>query len=110
MLYKNHMDATRPVLIRILLMPEGDFWVAQALEFDIAAQGRSEEAARIAFLKTLSAQIALDLQNHRQPLEGIKPAPAWYFEAYEQAQELDTFLRVPPAYIAQAISDQHIDG
>jgi hypothetical protein len=110
MLYNCRMAPKQSIFMRVLLMPEGDFWVAQALEHDIAAQGRSEDGARQAFLKTLSAQAQLDIENGREPLQDIPPAPDWYFEAYQEARESDSFLKepsLPEAYIAQAVSDQH---
>lgn len=107
------MAPKNPVLIRVLLLHEGPFWVAQALEADIAAQGRTQEEARLAFLRTVEAQIAADVERGRQPLSGIPQAPDWYFEAYSQAHELPEWLRSDgnmPAYIAQAVSDQHVSA
>ena len=113
------MTAKTPKLLRVLLIPEGRFWVAQCIDHDIAAQGLDMDGARRAFLKTLSAQILADLGAAREPLSSIQPAPDWYFQAYEQADELPDVLHSPqqphespdevlaaPLYIMQAVSEQ----
>jgi hypothetical protein len=46
-------------------------WVAQCLEFDIAAQGKTIKDAQRAFERTFLGQVMLDLHHKRQPLEGI---------------------------------------
>jgi hypothetical protein len=106
--YNSHMAPKEVFLIRVLLLQEGNFWVAQALEYDIAAQGRDLEGARRAFVRTFVAQIDLDIRNKKQPLDGIPPAPDWYFEAYERAEELPEFIRPSVSlpqrpYVAQAV-------
>ena len=119
MRYNSFMTAKTPKLLRVLLIPEGRFWVAQGIDKDIAAQGLDPDGARRAFLKTLAAQIRLDLERGREPLAAIKEAPDWYFQAYEEAEELPTLLHFPqqvheaddevidaPLYIPQAMSEQ----
>jgi hypothetical protein len=115
MRYNVNMAPKTPKILRVLLIPEGDFWVAQCIDHDIAAQGSDPDGARRAFLITLAQQIELDVAKNRVPLEAIKPAPEWYFTAYEHAQELPTWLQFPQSdpqpsldnlYVAQAICQQ----
>jgi hypothetical protein len=98
-------------VIRVLLFQEGDFWVAQCLEHDIATQSRTRKGVWDALIRTLKAQVSLDVERGRTPLESIPPAPDWYFEAFKVA-ELDTVERgpehLPAAFIIQAISEQVI--
>ena len=121
------MAPERPDVLRVLLLQEGNFWVAQCIDKDIAAQGLDPDGARRSFLRTLGAQVRLDLERGLTPLENIPRAPDWYFYAYEEATELTEWLRLPEPetepqpemtraekeltrrlYIAQAVSEQHV--
>jgi hypothetical protein len=111
MRYNYAMESQHPILLHIVLLQEGEFWVAQALEYDIAAQGKDIKGAQRAFLRTLSAQVQLDIDNGRTPLEGIGPAPEWYFQAFTNGRPLESFVRPPiapaPYNIIPAVSEQH---
>jgi len=76
--------------IRILVLKEGagSGWVAQCLEYDIAAQGPSIRAAIENFRDVFQGQIALDLKKNREPMAGKKQAPPWYWQALEDAEPL----------------------
>lgn len=92
--------------IRVLFFKENDFWVAQCLEYDIAAQGKSIRAAREAFIEVLTGQISLDLHKHREPFAGKKEAPHWYWQRLANAElmaksiSLDGEENFPSALIA----------
>jgi hypothetical protein len=77
-------------VIRVLLLKEGtdSSWVAQGLDYDIAAQGESIGEALGNFQAVFQGQVALDLQKGREPLAGKKAAPPWYWQALEQAKPL----------------------
>src|SRR5882724_3126883 len=74
--------------IRVLLLREGNGWVAQCLEYDIASQGGSIKKAVENFQEVFEGQIALDLQRNREPLAGKKQAPPWYWQALKEAEPL----------------------
>lgn len=74
--------------LSVLLIPEGESWAAQCLEFDIAAQGRTLHDAKANFERTFVGQIALDVLHGRQPMDGILPAPPEYWRAFENASRL----------------------
>lgn len=59
------------ITIQILTSPYG--FVAQCLEHDIAAQGKSPEEAIYRLEKTIAAQIALDIEHGRQPIINLPP-------------------------------------
>ena len=61
-------------LVSVLILREGDSWVAQGLEYDIAAQGKSIVAAKTAFERTFVGQIVVDISHNKQPLEGVSQA------------------------------------
>ena len=100
-----------PRIIHVLLIREGDFWVAQALDVDIAAQGRTISLAQKAFIHTVNAQLRLDRVHGREPFQGIAAAPQLYWDAFfKHARDLEQTVvegdNVLPAYMIQAIADE----
>ena len=100
-----------PRIIHVLLIREGDSWVAQALDVDIAAQGRSVPLAQKAFIQAVNAQLRLDAAHGREPFQGIPPAPEAYWEAFfKHARALEQTVvegeDVVPAYMIRAIADE----
>ena len=96
--------------LSVLFIPRDGFWVAQSLEYDLAAQGRTVDEAKHAFEQTLIGQIMLDKRQGRPPLDHLPPASDRYWDAFRQvaAQFLKTeLLSVPdilPAFMVQAIA------
>ncbi len=74
--------------LRVLLLKEEGGWVAQCLEYDIAARGASVEEAQINFRDTLLGQLELDRQRGREPFAGKKPAPPWYWQTLQRSKRL----------------------
>ena len=110
---KKLMDAFHLVLSVLFFQERPGVWVAQALERDIAAQGPSVEAARLAFERTIAGYLKLDTRLNRELLSGLEPAPTEYWEMWERVQrkELEEPLfadepAVPPAYVIAAISTE----
>lgn len=98
--------------LHVLLIREGEYWVAQALDIDIAAQGRTQELAEKALISNLKAQAQLDVEHGREPFEGIPPAPPEYWDAFVHARPSKTVVveiddRVPP-YMIQAIAEEPV--
>ena len=87
----EHMVGRFGYLSVLFIQREG-FWVAQSLEYDLAAQGRTVDEAKHAFEQTLIGQIMLDKQQGRPPLDHLPPAPDRYWDAFRQvaAQFLKT--------------------
>ena len=92
----NHVQ---PFCVSVLLHKDGDAWVAQCLEHDLAAQAPSQEEAKKRFLRTLGQQILLDFMEGRAPLEWLPQAPARYFEealgTSASGPELPVYVSVP---------------
>ena len=85
--------------------------MAQSLERDLAAQGRSLDEAKHAFEQTLSGQILLDKGYGREPLAHLPQAPERYWEAFRHVAsqplktERLTVPDLPPAFMVQAIAE-----
>jgi len=74
--------------IRVLVRKEGDFWVAQCLEFDIGAQARDPNDLPRRLIAALEAQRQETVMRHGRPFAGIKPAPDHFFEAWDNRNKL----------------------
>ncbi len=98
--------------VRVLFLHEGDSYVAQCLEYDIAAQGKTLPEVKMAFERTFVGQMMLDLRKGKQPLQGIEPAPRLYWEKFEKALRLEDVepinwpQDVPPAYVVNEIKKE----
>ena len=64
---------------------DGYGWVAQCLEYDIAAQGVTIREAMAAFERTFVGQLVVDVAHKKMPLEGIRPAPKKYWDEFSSA-------------------------
>ena len=73
-------------------MREADYWVAQCLEHDIAAQGKTLPEVEDAFRKTVVGQIVLDLRKGREPLDSY---PVTYFERDLDGRVLECVVIFP---------------
>ena len=99
--------------VSILLCKEGSGedsgWVAQCLEYDITAQGKTIQDAKKAFGKTFVGQILVDLKHGKAPLQGIKKAPKEYWDKWNVSEQLADHRQpfylpdnIPPAFVIHA--------
>lgn len=65
---------SKPLTIRVVTFKEGDLFVAQALEVDVSAQGRTLEEANRRLMVLVRAEEAEAKANGRSLLD-IGPAP-----------------------------------
>ena len=105
--------------LQILLCKEGSEgiwkWVAQCLQYDIAAQGNTIAEAMVSFERTFCGQIVVDLAVGRKPLEGIPEAPRAYWDEFQSAEKLADTDRpmhmwpppesIPPPLMINAVAD-----
>lgn len=68
----------------VLFIKDGsENWAAQALEYDIAAQGRTIKAAMKAFEAILASEIAYAKVRGIEIFDGIEAAPKRYWNIFE---------------------------
>lgn len=91
--------------VSVLLHKDGDAWVAQCLEYDLAAQAPTLEDAKKRFLGTLGAQIMMDLRAKRTPLAQLGMAPQRYFEKMVRAEQDGPQL---PVYVPAAVGTPRV--
>jgi hypothetical protein len=101
--------AEKTITVRVLLCPEahadGVLWVAQCLEYDIAAQGRSISAAHQAILQALNDQAKRDAAEGREPFVDFDQAPAEFWKHFDSGlplEEKPTPEALPPAWMIRA--------
>lgn len=72
-----------------VLFTRGDkAWVAQCLEYDIAAQGDSISEAKKAFEATFIGTMVLNARRGRDLLDDVPAAPKLYWEQFNEGQRL----------------------
>lgn len=91
------MARTIRLMVSVLLLKEGETWVAQCLEHDVAAQGDSIDEALDNFGAVFAGHVTLDVKEGREPLADVPQAPSLYWEHYKKGQRLDKTLpiRIP---------------
>jgi hypothetical protein len=75
--------------LKVLFFKEGDQWVAQCLEHDVAAQGENLRECMRAFGSALRGRViaaAEGMIDH--PFRDIPPAPPQYWVRYDEALRL----------------------
>ena len=76
-------------------------WIAQAVDHDLNAQGKSLEHARYAFAMTVIGQATADIDAGLEPLEALGPPPPGALEDFERGWELTgpRELTLPPGVL-----------
>lgn len=67
----------------VLFLEQQKMWTAQCLEFDIAAQAKSMEAAMEAFNLAFAAEILLASELGLELRDIAEPAPTYYHDRYK---------------------------
>ena len=81
------VNSARAILIRVLLIREGDQWLAQALDYDLATQAPSEPQAVESFFRILRARLRKDTQSGRAPLQGLPQAPHRFLDIWNRLEK-----------------------
>jgi hypothetical protein len=106
------MTTFQELRVSVLLVKEGDYWVAQCLDYDIAAQGASIEAAKESFGRVFVAKALRDVRRGRQPLSAMPPAPPSVHERFRHGAALADRMPmpipegVPAPYMIRAVAEQ----
>ena len=72
--------------VGVLLYSEGEFWIAQGVQFDITARGRTPIEASERFNDKFGAELVMSIELQEEPLAGVGPAPHEFWEMYESAK------------------------
>lgn len=93
--------------IRTVLFREGDWWVAQCLDYDLAAQARTEKDLQYELGRILVGRIMAGAELGVEPFKGLPPAPRRYWDMFFDAQSQPKTL-VPFVPIGALLAQQQI--
>lgn len=94
--------------VNVLIFRDCEWWVAQCLEYDIAAQARTIKDVEYEFQRVFIGRIAAAQELGIDPFEDIPPAPEAYRKIFEDADktlrvELKPIkglkINIPPAFM-----------
>jgi len=68
--------------LKVLLIDDGKWIVAQCLQYDIAAQGKSKLAAIKNLREMFDLEVIVCRLLGKTFSESIPPAPKWYWDEY----------------------------
>ena len=70
--------------IRVLILKDGDAWVAQCLEYDIGTQASDLNVLQERLHMVLEAELAESIKAHGQPFGGIPAAPQHFHDLWAE--------------------------
>ncbi|HZZ32391.1 MAG TPA: hypothetical protein VFE10_10395 [Phenylobacterium sp.] len=86
---------TKRIEVSAVAFQDGDMWVAQCVEYDIAAFSRHLAELPKAFERALAANFCANADLGRDALDGIPAAPPKFRELFEHADSRLTPTRQP---------------
>ena len=85
----------QPFQLSVLVYQQGGLWIAQCVEFDIAAQDSSVAKAVEAFQWVFYSHVLLDDQKGRERLSTVPPSPSHFGELFKNAIPLGVKSALP---------------
>jgi hypothetical protein len=70
--------------INVILFEHGEWWSAQCLEYDIAAQAKSLSDLLYELERVLVSHLYIAEELGRQPFDGLGPAPQKFWDLYDR--------------------------
>jgi len=89
------------VALRVVVFQEGEWVFAQCLEHDIAAQAKTLEDCLHEFERLVVGHIAIAVENGLEPFQGLKSAPARFWQWFEQSKI--SLTANPPSFTAEGL-------
>jgi len=81
--------------VRVIVYSEGDLFIAQCLEVDIATQARDIPTLLERLDMTLDAECAICREGGRDPLKRIAPAPNYFHDLWEKRSVTLAHMHLP---------------
>jgi hypothetical protein len=84
--------------LHAVLFQEGDWWVGQWLEHDIAAQAKTLKELLPELFRTLAGHAFIDMKNGRKPFSNLKKAPDSFWTMYDKGWRITpskTDIKIP---------------
>jgi hypothetical protein len=100
-------------MVNVLLIKEQQHWIAQCVERDLVAQGRTLDEAMESFVHVLTTQLMLDARAGRDPLSDVPAPPKEVERRFWGAKKLEEgrVIRpnptdIPPAWMIDAFQNE----
>jgi PHD/YefM family antitoxin component YafN of YafNO toxin-antitoxin module len=97
------MDA---ILINAVAFPADGMWIAQCLEFNFVSCAATRDELPGALLRQVLGQIEVDVEDGREPFFEFQPAPAKYWQLFEEAKLQREETRLFPFVVIITRDDQ----
>ena len=91
--------------MRVLIYREGDWLIAQALEYDLTASAQSIEDLEYEFERTLVVHAMACSKENLQPFYSLNPAPDMFWKAFECGREIKLH---PPRIVDGSLVDRFL--
>ena len=72
--------------ISVVMFQEGEWWTAQCLEYDIAAQAKTVPDLYYELDRVLVGHLVANTELGREPFADIRPAPEEYWHMFTEAK------------------------
>ena len=69
--------------LRVVVFQEDGHWIAQCIEYDIGAQGKTYRDMAEHFALALALELEESTNRYGKPFAGIDPAPAYFHKMWE---------------------------
>lgn len=83
--FSDRPDAER-INISVILFQEDEWWTAQCLEYDVAAQARTLPELRCELERVLTSHVLVSMKKGQPPFGGLKPAPQKFWDMFAAAK------------------------
>lgn len=81
--------------MRVIVMREGEFWVAQCLEYDICTSASDMETLELRMQGQIECEAQLSEQLNGAPFAGIGAAPERFHQMWEDARKFEAEHSMP---------------
>jgi len=88
-------DESGVLQVSAVLFQDGEWWCAQCLEYDIAAQAPTLSELRYELGRVLAAHVAASEELGQDPFETMSAAPQKFWDMFERAKLLLTAEDLP---------------
>lgn len=104
--------------MNVVVLKEGDWWIAQGLEHDIVAQGETVEAAILNFPTEVARHFAVRMRSKQGVWDQVSQAEPKYWKLFAHAAlRIDfrkmllytTFLTLPSGKVEERIPLPHFE-
>jgi hypothetical protein len=82
--YGQTAMAGQEIKLRVVVLKEGNYWLAQALERDLCARADSLDKVKARFALLVELEREYSRQHGKAPFDSIDPAPKHFHDMWEQ--------------------------